>query len=174
MFAATVFDPGHGAFVIHIAALSVDPDDEVHPSKRAQIAYLKADKAPTKIPSKYSDFADVFFLKLAVKLPKHTRINEYTIKLVDDWQSLYGPIYSLGLVELEILKAYIENNMANGFIMPSKSPVKALIFFDKKPDGSLRLYMDYQGLNNLTIKNRYLLSLIGELLDWLSQVWQFN
>ncbi len=68
-------------------------------------------------------------------------------------------------MELEILKAYIEINLANGFIRPSKLPAGAPIFFDKKSDGSLRLCIDYQGLNNLIIKNQYLLSLDGESLD---------
>ena len=49
-------------------------------------------------------------------------------------------------MELEILKTYIENNLANGFIRPSKSPAGASILFDKKPDGSLRLCVDYQGI----------------------------
>ena len=81
------------------------------------------------------------------------RINDHIIKLVDDWQPPYDPIYSLGSMELKTLKAYIENNLANGFIWPSKSPTGVFILFDKKPDGNLRLYMDYQGLNNLIIKN---------------------
>ena len=137
----------------------------MHPLRRAQIAHLKADKASSKVPSKYANFTDVFFPKLAAELPKHTRINDYAIELVDDGQPPYGPIYSLGLVELEILKAYIENNLVSGFIKPSKSPTGALIFFDKKPDGSLRLCVDYRGLNNLIIKNRYLLPLVGKSLD---------
>ncbi len=72
---------------------------------------------------------------------------------MDDRQPPYGPIYNLGPMELEKLKAYIENNLASGFIRPSKSPARALIFFDKKLDGSLRLCIDYRVLNNLTIKN---------------------
>ncbi len=56
----------------------------MHPSRRAQIAHLKADEAPTKVLSKYADFADVFSLKLAAKLLEHTEINNYAIKLVDD------------------------------------------------------------------------------------------
>ncbi len=56
-------------------------------------------------------------------------------------------------MELETLKAYIKNNLASGFIRPSKSPARVPILFDKKPDSSLRLYVDYQDLNNLTIKN---------------------
>ncbi len=148
--------------------------DEVHLSKKAQIAYLKADETPTKVPSKYADFADVFSLKLAAELPVHTRINDHAIELVDDWQLLYVPIYSLGPMELEILKAYIENNLASGFIRPFKSPTGAPIIFDKKPDGSLRLCVDYQSLNNLTIKNQYPLPLVGESLDRLGRARRFT
>ena len=68
-------------------------------------------------------------------------------------------------MELETLKAYIETHLKTGFIWPSKSPAGAPILFDKKPDGSLRLYVDYRGLNNLTIKNWYPLPLIGKSLD---------
>ncbi len=56
----------------------------MHPSKRAQIAHLKVDETPSKVPNKYTDFANVFSLKLAVKFREHTRINDHDIKLVDD------------------------------------------------------------------------------------------
>ncbi len=115
----------------------------MHPSRRAQIAHLKADEAPTNVPSKYADFTDVFSSKLAAELLEHTGINDYAIELVDDRQPPYGPIYSLGPVELETLKAYIENNLTSGFIRPSKSPAGAPILSNKKPDGSLRLCVDY-------------------------------
>ncbi len=115
----------------------------MHPSRTAQITYLKADETPTKVSSKYADFADDFLSKLAVELPEHTGINDHAIKFVDDWQPPYGPIYSLGPIELEILEAYIENNLTSDFIRPSKSPAGAPILFNKKPDGSLRLCVDY-------------------------------
>ena len=70
-------------------------------------------------------------------------------------------------MELEILKAYIENNLANSFIRPFKSPIGALILFDKKLDNSLRLCVNYQGLNNLIIKNWYPLPLVRKSLDQL-------
>ena len=133
--------------------------------RSTQINYLKADKAPSKVPSEYVDFADIFFLKLATELPEYMGINDHIIELVDDQQPPYSPIYSPSSIKFEIFKAYIENNLVNGFIRPSKSPAGAFILFDKKPDDSLRLYMDYQGLNNLTIKNWYPLPLVGESLD---------
>ena len=147
-FAAAALDPKHEALVVHLTALNVDLDNEVHPSKKAQIAYFTADEIFTKVLNEYADFADVFFPKLAVELPKYMEINDYAIELIDDCQPPYGFIYSLGPVELEILKAYIKNNLANGFIKPFKFLAGAPIFFDKKPDGSLRLYVDYRDLNN--------------------------
>ena len=139
----------------------------MHPLRRAQIVHLKADEAPTKVSSKYADFVDIFFGKLAAELSEHTKINDHAIKLVNGQEPPYGSIYSLSLMELEILKAYIENNLANGLIRPSKSPARAFILFDKKPDGSLSLCVDYQGFNKLTIKNWYFLPLVGESLNQL-------
>ena len=68
-------------------------------------------------------------------------------------------------MELKTLKIYIKNNLASSFISPFKFFVGVSIFFDKKSDVSLRLCIDYQSFNNLIIKNRYSLSLIGESLD---------
>ncbi len=161
-FAAAALDLKHEAFVIYLAALSVDLGDKVHPLKRVQIVHLKVDEVHSKLPSKYTEFADIFSQKLAVEVPEHTRINDHAIKLVDNQKPPYRPIYSLGPIEPETLKAYIENNPANGFIKPSKSLAGVPIFFDKRLDGSLRLCVDYWGLNNLTIKNWYLLLLVGE------------
>ncbi len=77
-------------------------------------------------------------------------------------------------MELETLKTYIEIYLKTGFIWPSKSLAGALIFFDKKPDGRLRLCVDYWGLNNLIMKNQYPLLLIGEALDHLGQAKRFT
>ena len=99
-----------------------------------------------------------------MELPENTKMNEHVIKLIDGKQPLYGPIYALSLVELETLKAYIETYLKTGFIQPSKSLAGILILFDKKPDSSFWLCVNYRGLNKLTIKNRYPLPLIGKVL----------
>lgn len=118
------------------------------------MAYLKIDGASIKVFNKYTHFAVIFSSKLAAKFPNHTVINNYAIKLINDQQLPYDLIYSLGLVKLKRLKIYIKNNLANWFIRSSKSLFRALILFDKMSDKNLRLYIDYQGLNNLTIKNQ--------------------
>ena len=124
--------------------------------------------------AKYSDFADVFSKELAEVLPEHTGINEHSIKQEVGKQRPYAPIYSLGLVELQTLKTYIEINLANGFIQTSKSPAGAPILFICKPNDGLWLCVNYRDLNNLTIKNRYPLLLIDESLNRLGQAKHFT
>ena len=83
----------------------------IHPVPAAQIAALKQDKAPAKVPSKYADYVDVFWFNLAIELPKNTGINKHTIDIEIGKQPLYGPIYSLRPVEMGILKTYIETHL---------------------------------------------------------------
>ena len=134
---------------------------------KAQVGVLIVDEAPTTVPVKYSDYSNIFLVENAAELPENSKINEHAIKLKKGKQPLFGPIYSLGSVELETLKTYIKTNLANSFIRPFKSPVEAPILFDKKSNRSLRLCIDYWGFNNITIKNRYLLPLIGKSMDQL-------
>ena len=171
-FAKAALDENIEAFVVHVSSLSLRLKMTIHPAQEAQIASLLAKEVT--VPAEYSDFADVFSKESAEVLPKRTGINKHAIDLEDDKQPPYGPIYNLGPVELETLKTYIEAKLANDFIWPLKSPASAPILFVCKPDGSLRLCVNYRGLNNLTINNRYPLLLIGESLDWLGQAKRFT
>ena len=178
-FVAIELNPEYETYIVHVrsvnfAALPSSSLLNVYLSRKLQIASLLAKKAPTKIPAEYSDFADVFSADLASKLSKQTRINKYAIKLFNSQQSPYGLTYSLRLVKLETLKAYIKTNLTNRFIRPSKSPISAPILFDQKSNGFLYLCVNYQSFNNLTIKNRYPLPLIGELLDRLRRTRRFT
>ena len=126
------------------------------------------------VPIEYLDFADIFSKKLANVLPERTGANEDAIELEEGKQPPYKPIYSLGPVEFETLKTYIETNLANGFIRASKLLAGAPILFVCKLNNSLYLCVNYRGLNNLTIKNQYPLPLIAKSLDWLGQAKQFT
>ena len=84
-FAAVAFDLRHETFVIYIACLkSLSQEGNIHPFYRAKIAALVINEASTSIPTRYSDFADIFFPELASELLKYTGINDHAIKLVDD------------------------------------------------------------------------------------------
>ena len=161
-FAKIALNKNSETFVVYISALEVMA---IYLSRAAQIATLQCDKALTIILIEYSDYADVFLTDLGMELSENNGINEHAIELMKGKQLPYGLIYAFNPVELETLKTYIKTYLKIVFIQPSKSPVGAPILFNKKLDDSLRLCINYQGFNNLTIKNIYLLPLIGEFLD---------
>ena len=65
------------------------------------------------------------------------------------------------------LDHFLTENLEMGRICPSKSPMASPVFFIKKKDGSLRLVQDYRMLNDMTVKNKYPLPLISELVNQL-------
>jgi len=69
--------------------------------------------------------------------------------------------------ELDELKKQLEDLLEKQFIQPSVSPWEAPVLLVKKKDGSSHLCIDYRQLNKLTIKNKYPLARIDELLDQL-------
>ena len=128
---------------MHIAALAEPTTMPIHLFCQAQIIALMSEKIG--ILAKYSNFSNVFFSDSAAELPEYTGINDHLINLLDNKQPLYGPIYILGLVELEMLKTYIKANLANHFIRSSKSLAGASILFVRKKDSSLRLCVIIKG-----------------------------
>ena len=118
----------------------------------------------TNLPARYNDFLDVFEKRNEDRLPAHQPY-DCPIELEDGAHPPFGPIYALAEPELEALRTYLEENLAKGFIQPSKSPAGAPILFVKKKDhGLLRLCVDYRGLNKITLRNHYPLPLILTLL----------
>ena len=116
------------------------------------------------LPSKYEDFGDVFEKKNVDRLPEH-RPYDCLIFLQEGASPPFDPIYGLAEPELQALQTYLDENLEKGFIQPSKSIAVTPILFMKKKDGSLCLYVDYWGLNKITVRNRYPLPLMPELLD---------
>lgn len=148
----------------------------VHPGKSTLVAGVSLDASgatEVQLPEIYSDFEDVFSEAEAGKLPANTRIS-HSIEIEEGKEIPFGPIYALSANELRVLREYLESSMAKGWIQKSKSPAGAPILFTPKKDGSLRLCVDYRGLNRITIKNRYPLPLIGETLDRLSGAVRFT
>jgi len=144
-----------------LATDGYDPDTIVSPSTR------------DLVPPEFHEYLDMFDQKVADTLPSH-RPFDHHIPIEEGKSPPYGPLYALSPKELQVLCEYINEHLANGFIRPSQSPAAAPILFVKKKDGSLRLCVDYRGLNRVTVKNRYPLPLITELLDHLSQARYFS
>ena len=154
-------------------------------SQRIEVAGLASDKLaerqypfmettsidleePGAFPAALLDeFADVFDPAAARQLPPHSKY-DFAIDLAPGFVPPHGKIYSLTQTEKTALKDNIRENLERGFIRKSTSPTAAPCFFVGKKDGSLRLVQDYRGLNAGTIKNRFPIPIISDLLRELS------
>uniref|UniRef100_A0A383WFN5 Reverse transcriptase n=1 Tax=Tetradesmus obliquus TaxID=3088 RepID=A0A383WFN5_TETOB len=90
---------------------------------------------------------------------------DHKIELEAGSKPPFGPIYHMSPLELEEAKKQLTDLLERGLIQPSKSPYGAPILFVRKANGKLRMCVDYRALNKLTVKNRYPLPRIDELLD---------
>ncbi|USP79372.1 retrotransposon nucleocapsid protein [Curvularia clavata] len=118
--------------------------------------------------AQYEDFADLASEEDAKCLAEHG-LHDLVITLKEGTTPPHQPLYGLSKSELALLRDYLREYLARGWIRHSKSPAGALILFAKKKDGTMRLCVDYRGLNNITLKNCYLLPLIMESLDRLAE-----
>ena len=93
---------------------------------------------------------------------------EFAIEIIPGAGSVSKAPYRMAPNEMIELKKQIEELLEKGFIRPSVSPWGAPVLFVRKKDGSLRLCIDYRELNKVTVKNKYPLPRIDDLLDQLS------
>src|SRR6266436_6276376 len=118
----------------------------------------------SRVPQEYHKFRDVFSGEKANVLAPHWPYN-LKINLEEGAKPFHRPIYSLLPLELTVLREFLEENVWNGFIHPSKSLWGSPVLFVKKKDGSLHLCIDFRTLNRVTEKDRYPLPLIPDLLN---------
>jgi hypothetical protein len=146
-----------------------DPSVDVYACLVGSVSHSGPYKAiPDQLPPQYAEFVDVASEEDSTVLPEHGH-HDLAINLVPDSSPPHRPLYNLSQAELVILRKYLDEYLARGWIRESKSPAGAPILFVKKKDGSLRLCVDYRGLNKITIKNRHPLPLIMESLDRLAR-----
>ncbi len=132
------------------------------------------------VPVQYHDFRDVFSKEAFNKLPPW-KAWDHAIDLTPGAELPHSQMFPLSPTEQKELDDFLCENLANGPIHPSKSPMGAPVFFIKKKDGSLHLIQDYQKLNKITVKNSYspLSDILTHLCDAefftvLDLCWGFN
>ena len=129
----------------------------------------KGTDKPFEIPKEYKKYEHLFKEETgAAALPKHQPW-DHEIKLEPGTAPTFGPIYDLSEKELQALREYLDDYLEKGYIRESKSRAAHPILFVPKPNGKLRLCVDYRQLNNITVKNRYPLPGIGSLQQRLSK-----
>ena len=125
------------------------------------------------LPKHCHPYRDVFEKQTFDELPPR-RPWDHAIELVEGAKALDCKIYPLSKDEQIQLEEFLKENLETNRIRPSKSPMASPFFFVKKKDGKLRPVQDYRKLNEMTIKNRYPLPLISELIDKLTHAKIFS
>jgi hypothetical protein len=72
------------------------------------------------------------------------------------------------------MESLVQDLLKCGVIMKSRSPYAAPIVLVRKKDGSFRLCIDYRGINKITIKNKFSISFIDEMLDEIQRARYFS
>lgn len=119
------------------------------------------------------DYPDVLRDELPVGLPPQRSV----VHRIDEKEGstpVHGPIYRLSDREQQELRKYLAEEIEAGRIQPSTSPYGSPVLFVPKKDGRLRLCVDYRALNKQTVKNRYPLPRIDDLLDQLRHAKVFS
>jgi hypothetical protein len=137
-------------------------------NKALGINDLEAKSLEEVISKEYHQCLPLFSKVIAETFPPH-RPYDHAIKLQKGFTPRFGPIYSLSHEELGVLKEWIEKKLFKGLIRSSSSPCRALVLFAPKPEGGLKVCVDYHGLHEGKIKHRYPLPLIQETLLRLSK-----
>ena len=135
--------------------------------KRQMIYAVKlnpVDKEPrAQDPEWLSEYDDVFSEELT-SLPPEREV-DHAIELVPGAQPVAKRPYKMSVPKSIELKEQLTQLLDQGYIRPSVSPWSTPVLFNRKKDGTLRLCIDYRGLNQVTVKNKYAIPRIDELLD---------
>ena len=96
------------------------------------------------------------------------------INLIPGSLPLAKRAYSMSRNQALIVKEYIDEMLGKGYIKLSISLYTALVLIVKKPDRGIRIYVDYQALNALTIWNRNAPLLVKDTLAKLCTAKVYN
>ena len=106
----------------------------------------------------------MFRLEVSEKMPSRLMF-DHAIDLKEGSEPPWGPVYPMSQYQLNTLKTYLDEMLAQDKITHGQSPAGAPILFVPKPEGRLRLCVDYRQLNKLTILDKYPLPSMSELQD---------
>lgn len=102
-------------------------------------------------------------------LLEHREDRDLSIDFKQDAKILQTRLRLAGTEELAVIRKFIEDSKAKGRIRESKSECVLPVLLVKKLGSSIRVYVDYRAVNEITIKNRYPLPYIRETIVRISQ-----
>jgi hypothetical protein len=158
---------GGRTFVCYVREVPSDSQEQAEPlsAEQADLA-ARRDRIQT-------EFRDVFVTELPADRKLRDDVPE-TIPLEPGTAPVWTHGYRYSPREVDEMQRQIKEGVQNGTVQPSTSPYGAPILFVVKKDGSLRMCVDYRRLNSKTIRNRYPLPRIEDLLDRLNGAQYFT
>jgi len=118
-----------------------------------------------KLNSEASAEFDSIFSKESFDALPESKKWDHAVELIPGEKASNCKVYPLALTEWKELDQFLKENLETGQIHPSKFLMASPVFFIKKKDGTLQLVQDYRALNAMTVKNKYPLPLISELIN---------
>ena len=115
-----------------------------------------------------NEYSDLFVNELPSHLPPSRPGIDHRIRTESNAKIPQKNPYRLSHAESLELQRQVEDLLKKGLISKSNSPYSSPVLFVKKKDGTMRMCIDYRALNDITIKDRFPLPHIGDLLDQLS------
>lgn len=165
--------PGAQCFLVLVRKIEADPEKAAAPDSTAISPGPGQPMQPNpvlvpedKLQALLEKYKHRFSMDLPF-LPDHRGPVHHTIPLLPGAKVPPRRSYRLSPKEKEAVETYVKDLLEKGLIEPSSSPFGAPVLFVPKPDGSLRFCIDYRALNAITVKDRYPLPRIDDLLDQL-------
>jgi hypothetical protein len=121
-------------------------------------------KMEFRLPAEYSEYKMLFEDQPEGDLPER-RSWDHEIPIVEGAKLTPGPLFPTTRAQEEELKKFLGKFIPKGYIRKSQSPMASSVLFVPKKDGKMRFCVDYRRLNENTVKNRYPLPLISEIMD---------
>ena len=121
-------------------------------------------KMSEMVPQQFHQYLDIFEKKPSERMPLR-KTWDHAIDLNENFVPRKAKLYPCSPIERAEIDAFIDDQLAKGYIRPSKSDQTSPIFFIPKKDGKKCMVQDYRHLNEFTIKNNYPLPLIPELIN---------
>jgi len=129
---------------------------------------------PEDLPNCIRPFIHLFNKKKFEKLPERHEWDHEINLMKEAPKELNTKVYAMTLKEEEALNKWLDKQLKAGLIVESKSRYAAPCFYIPKKDSLLWLVQDYKKLNQIIIKDKTPLSLIGEVIDKLKKTKYFN